>query len=188
MVEAGTERDGNGKPCGISFPTEIYIPTVPVCSRPLRSRPSSSKILAANPQQRVMLIIYRYCTLHTCVYSRICCTNSVCFCLFLHSRTIILVTDYIYIHQHYSTTIINQNLEWSSNGKKACTHTSRCVLRLRLGNKLLVNLLQVVKRTNTPLITLTNGVVDRPWVFVSWVRFPPSTIINFLEFPHPCRI
>ena len=37
-----------------------------------------------------------------------------------------------------------------------------CVKRLSLG-KLLVNLLQVVKRTinNTPLKSLTNGVVDR---------------------------
>ena len=60
------------------------------------------------------------------------------------------------------------------------------VIRLSLG-KLLVNLLQVVKRTNTPLITLTNGVVDRPWVFGSWVRSPPSTIINFSDFPPACR-
>ena len=50
--------------------------------------------------------------------------------------------------------------------------------------KLSVNQLQVVKRTNTPLITLTNGVVDRPWVFGSWVRSPPSTIINFSDLPH----
>ena len=50
--------------------------------------------------------------------------------------------------------------------------------------ELLVNLLQVVKRTNTPLISLTNGVVDRPWVFGSWVRSPPSTILNFSDFPH----
>ena len=56
------------------------------------------------------------------------------------------------------------------------------VIRLSLG-KLLVNLLQVVKRTNTQLITLTNGVVDRPWVFGSWVRSPPSTIMNFSDFP-----
>ena len=56
-------------------------------------------------------------------------------------------------------------------------------IRLSFG-KLLVNLLQVVKRTNTPLITLTNGVVGRPWVFGSWVRSPSSTIINFSDFPH----
>ena len=61
--------------------------------------------------------------------------------------------------------------------------TNITVIRLCLG-KLLVNQLQVVKRTNTPLISLTNGVVDRPWVFGSWVRSPPSTIIiNFSDFP-----
>ena len=36
----------------------------------------------------------------------------------------------------------------------------------------LVNLLQLVKRTNTPLIP--NGVVGRPWVFGSWVQVPHS--------------
>ena len=46
------------------------------------------------------------------------------------------------------------------------------IIRLSLGKLLLVNLLQVVKRTNTPLITLTNGAVDRPWVFGSWVQIP----------------
>ena len=40
------------------------------------------------------------------------------------------------------------------------------VIRLSSG-KLLVKLLQVVKRTTTLTNTLTNGVVDRPWVF--WV-------------------
>ena len=60
----------------------------------------------------------------------------------------------------------------------------RNVIRLSLG-KLLVNQLKVVKRTNTPLNSLTNGVVGRPWVFGSWVRSPPSTIIiNFSDFPH----
>ena len=54
-----------------------------------------------------------------------------------------------------------------------------CVIRLSLG-KLLVNLLQVVKRTNTPLNTLTNGVVDRPWVF--WVVGSISTIRNNILF------
>ena len=58
------------------------------------------------------------------------------------------------------------------------------VIRLSLG-KLLVNLLQVVKRTNTPLNTLTNGVVGRTMGFFgSWVRSPPSTIIIFSDFPH----
>ena len=41
----------------------------------------------------------------------------------------------------------------------------RGVVRLSLG-KLSVNLLQVVKRTNTPLITLTNGVVGRTMGFL----------------------
>ena len=49
------------------------------------------------------------------------------------------------------------------------------VIRLSLG-KLWVNLWQVVKRTNTPLNTLTNGVVDRPWVF--WIVGPNPTIHN----------
>ena len=54
------------------------------------------------------------------------------------------------------------------------------VIRLSLG-KLLVNQLQVVKRTNTPLKSLTNGVVDRLGVF--WVvgSSPTSTIINFFR-------
>ena len=54
---------------------------------------------------------------------------------------------------------------------KQIVYYSVSVIRLSLG-KLLVNLLQVVKRTNTPLISLTNGVVDRPWDFGSWVRSP----------------
>ena len=54
---------------------------------------------------------------------------------------------------------------------------------LRLLGKLLVNLLQVVTRTNTPTNSLTNGVVGRPWVLGSWVRIPPSTIMSFLDFP-----
>ena len=54
-------------------------------------------------------------------------------------------------------------------------HYFSSVIRLSLG-KLLVNLLQVVKRTNTPLISLTNGVVDRPWVCGSWVRSPHRMI------------
>ena len=60
------------------------------------------------------------------------------------------------------------------------------VIRLSLGSKLWVNLLQVVKRTNTLLIPLTNGVVDRPWVF--WVvgSNPTSTIIYFFRLS-PCR-
>ena len=51
------------------------------------------------------------------------------------------------------------------------------VVRLSLG-KLLVNLLQVIKRTNS----LTNGVVDRPRVL--WVvgSSPTSAIINFFRF------
>ena len=57
------------------------------------------------------------------------------------------------------------------------------VIRLSLG-KLLVNLWQVVKRTNYPTNTSTNGVVGRPWVFGSCVRSPPSTIIFFSDFPH----
>ena len=58
-----------------------------------------------------------------------------------------------------------------------------CVIRLSLG-KLLVNQLQVVKLTNTSLITLTNGVVGRTMGF--WVvgSIPTSTIINFFRFPH----
>ena len=52
--------------------------------------------------------------------------------------------------------------------------------------KLLVNLLQAVKRTNTPTNTLTNGVVGRTMVFLgSQVRIPPSTTTNFFRiFPH----
>ena len=42
---------------------------------------------------------------------------------------------------------------------------SDCVIRLSLG-KLLVNLLQVVKRTNTPLISSTNSVVGRTMGFL----------------------
>ena len=50
---------------------------------------------------------------------------------------------------------------------------------LSLG-KLLVNLWQVVKRTNTLLSTLTNGVVSTDHGFFrSWVQTPPSTGINF---------
>ena len=58
------------------------------------------------------------------------------------------------------------------------------VVRLGLG-KLLVNLSQVVKRTNTPLITLKNGVVGRTMGFLgSWVRIPPSAITLFFHgFP-----
>ena len=61
----------------------------------------------------------------------------------------------------------------------------KSVIRLSLG-KLLVNLLQVVKQINTSLITLTNGVVDRPWVF--WVvgSITTSTIINFFRLSS-CR-
>ena len=53
-----------------------------------------------------------------------------------------------------------------------------------INSKLSVNQLQVGKRTNTPLKSLSNGVVDISWVFGSWVRSPPSTIINFSDFPH----
>ena len=66
---------------------------------------------------------------------------------------------------------------------RASTTRIANVIRLSLG-KLLVNQLQVVKRTNTPLNSLTNIVVGRTWVFGSWVRSPPSTIISFSEFPH----
>ena len=64
------------------------------------------------------------------------------------------------------------------NGNNVFVYVSACrglsngdvrvagVIRLSWG-KLLVNLLQVVKRTNTPLSSLTNGVVDGPWFF--WV-------------------
>ena len=57
------------------------------------------------------------------------------------------------------------------------------VIRLSLG-KLPVNLLQVVKRTNTLLRSLTNGVVDRPWVF--WVVGSIPTIHNnkLFRFSH----
>ena len=60
------------------------------------------------------------------------------------------------------------------------------MLYIRLSSgKLLVDLLQVVKRTKNPLIVLTNDVVDRPWVF--WVvgSSPTSTIINFFRLS-PC--
>ena len=50
--------------------------------------------------------------------------------------------------------------------------------------KLLVNQLQVVKRNNTPLIPQQMASSAGPWVFGSWVRSPPSTIINFSDFPH----
>ena len=57
------------------------------------------------------------------------------------------------------------------------------VIRLSLG-KILVNLWQLVKRTNTPLIPQQNSVVDRPWVFGSWVRSPPSTtMVRLVEPP-----
>ena len=59
------------------------------------------------------------------------------------------------------------------------------VVRLSLG-KLLVNLLQVVKRTNIPPISLTNGVVDRPWFFGVVGSSLTSTIINFFRLA-PCR-
>ena len=59
------------------------------------------------------------------------------------------------------------------------------VIRRSLG-KLLVNLLQVVKRTNTTLITLTDGVVDRPWIFWDVGSNPTSTIMNFFR-RSPCR-
>ena len=60
---------------------------------------------------------------------------------------------------------------------------STSVRRLSSG-KLLVNQLQVVKRTNTPLKSLTNGVVDRPWFF--WVVGSIPTIHNskLSDFPH----
>ena len=59
------------------------------------------------------------------------------------------------------------------------------VIRLSLG-KLLVNLLQVVKRTKTPLITLTNGVVGRTMGF--WVVGSIPTIRNNKLFRiSPCR-
>ena len=65
------------------------------------------------------------------------------------------------------------------------TGEQRTVIRVSLG-KLSVNQLQVVKRTNTPLKSLTNGVVDRLGVF--WVvgSSPTSTIINFFRLS-PCR-
>ena len=45
----------------------------------------------------------------------------------------------------------------------------------------------MVKRTNTALITLTNSVVDRPWVF--WVvgsnpTMHGNTWYTFSDFPH----
>ena len=63
------------------------------------------------------------------------------------------------------------------------TYPHRSVITLSLG-KLLVNLSQVIKRANTPLMPSINGVVDRLWVLGSWVRIPPSTTINFHEFRH----
>ena len=65
------------------------------------------------------------------------------------------------------------------------SNSSTYVARLSLG-KLLVNQLQVVKRTNTPLINLANGVVDRPWVF--WVVGSIPTIHKSKLFRFsPCR-
>ena len=56
------------------------------------------------------------------------------------------------------------------------------VVRLSLGKLLLVNLLQVVKRTNTPLIPQQMASSAGPCFFlVSWVRILPSTIINFFR-------
>ena len=66
----------------------------------------------------------------------------------------------------------------TNSGQYSSSQTALLVLvviRLSLG-KLWVSQLQVVKRTNTPLITLTNGVVDRPWVF--WVVGSIPTIHN----------
>ena len=51
---------------------------------------------------------------------------------------------------------------------------------------LLVNLLQVVKRTNTPLITLTNGVVGRTMGF-GVVGSIPTIHNNKLFRFSPCR-
>ena len=58
-----------------------------------------------------------------------------------------------------------------------------CVIRLSLG-KLWVNQLQVVKRTNTPLKSLTNGVVGRTMGF--WVVGSIPTIHNnkLFRFSH----
>ena len=59
------------------------------------------------------------------------------------------------------------------------------VIRLSLG-KLLVNLLQVVKRTNTPTNFLTKGVVGRTMGF--WVVGSIPTIHNNKLFRFsPCR-
>ena len=56
----------------------------------------------------------------------------------------------------------------------------KCYHGIRLSlSQLLVNQLQVVKRTNAPLIPLTNGVVDRGF-FGSWVQIPHPPI-NFFR-------
>ena len=60
------------------------------------------------------------------------------------------------------------------------------VIRLSLG-KLLVNLLQVGKRTNTPLIPQQMASSAEKWVFGSSVRAPhPPYIVNFFRLS-PCR-
>ena len=58
------------------------------------------------------------------------------------------------------------------------------VIRLSLGKLLVNNQLQVVKRTNTTLIPSQMASSTDHGFFGSWVRSPPSRIINFSGFPH----
>ena len=64
------------------------------------------------------------------------------------------------------------------------THVNPCVIKLRLG-KLLVNLLQVVKRTNTPLIPQQMASTAGPWFFRVVGSNTTSCIIKlFQAFSH----
>ena len=127
---------------------------------PLRYTPSScfAGIFELRPP---LVDSHRYCAYPRRYYGAFSC-SSLCLFLFLQLTSKVrptrCYTRYIYIY----TWVIG--------------------VRLSLG-KLLVNLFQVVKRIYTTN-SLTNGVVDRPLVFGSWVRIPPSTIIYFFQtFP-----
>ena len=59
------------------------------------------------------------------------------------------------------------------------------VIRLSLG-KLLVNLLQVARRANTPLISYQMASSTHHVFFGAWVQIPPSTVVNVFRLS-PCR-
>ena len=57
------------------------------------------------------------------------------------------------------------------------------VIRLSLG-KLLGYFWQVVERTNTPIVTSQMASSTDHGFIGSWVRFPPSIVLNVYDFPH----